>query len=83
MLTRRTMDTTQRMADGKTVLVSLGQRTRAVTFAVGDSSLDSLQNLQKALRVAFADSPLLSTECRVIIQVSVCIVRVYFIRWPW
>ena len=53
------------------------------TFAVGDSSLDSLQNLQKARRVAFADSPLLSTECRVIIQVSVCIVRVYFIRWPW
>lgn len=81
MLTRRTMDTTQRMADGK-VLVSLGQRTRAVTFAVGDSSLDSLQNLQNALRVAFADSPLLSTECRVIIQVSVCIVRVYFICWP-
>ena len=61
--------------DYKTVLVSLGQRTRVVTFAVGGSSIDTLE---KAIRGAFADSPVLSTKCRVIIQV--CIVHTGLVR---
>ena len=65
------MTTTTGTGDEKTVLVSLGQRTRPVTF--GSSSPDALE---KAIRQTFADSPLLtSTNCRVIVQVliAVCI----------
>lgn len=54
----------------KTVLVSLGPRTRAVTFS-SSSDLDALASLEEAIRKAFVDSPLLSANCRVIVQVCI------------
>ena len=59
------MSITTGAEDEKTVLISLGPRTRPVTFGTGSDALE------KAIREAFADSPLLSASCRVIVQVRI------------
>lgn len=70
VLLASTMSTT---TDEKTVLVSLGQRTRPVTFC--SSSPDALEN---AIRQTFADSPLLtSTNCKVIVQVLIAVCKLF------
>ena len=73
VLLASTMSTTAGRGDEKTVLVSLGQRTRPVTFC--SSSPDALEN---AIRQTFADSPLLtSTNCEVIVQVLIAVCKLF------